>query len=829
MALTVTTGLTVLSTAESTTNWVSYGSGGAGAMAIEPDFFVQGSNCISRGVSGTTRKGQMYNHAAGVNFTSGTDKDKLVYVWMRTSTPGLCNTRAAGGQTIILGSGTTTPADAAGVWSMWYVDGSDSIIETNGFTCYVVDPQSTASATFGGGVNTAAITYFGGTQLSTTTAKGQNFGVDQIAYGRGEVFVSGTVATTGEGFKEIAAVVYDSAKTNRWGIITVRAGIFFVRGKIIIGHGITNTSANWTVAVASNVVTVETITPHNLTTNSVFSTNASWTNNAFMASLSGKTVASIPTATSFTFALTQGNQGATTETNTAANIGANTNFSSRSETVVFETPGYYNGTNVVQSIPNASVGATAGSDGKTSYLGLAYRGGAGTTTINIGVIVGSDSGRSGSNFSVQTNTTLTTPAKTLATVTVDSSTMGLSQYATAYLGFEGAINLGGTGTAGDDAFATTFNGCSNITANVELDNSFILSPVVVANTSALIWNDNTNPNGLLDGLTFTKGTNAHHAIEFGTNSPLTMTLTGIDFSGFSASQNNDASIFHIKRTSGAETVTINLIGCSSDVSFATSYRTDGANVSIVQDPVTFSVTVKDLDTGAVIENARVMVPVTSAANFPYNASVSIAGSGTTATVTHATHGLATNDNILIAGAIEDVYNGAYTITLDGVDPDNKYTYTAPDTLPASASGSPTATMVLLNGDTNASGVITDSRTYSADQTVSGWVRRHTYGPSYTSATWTESTSTLTKTGAFTGLSGTFLLTITAGTNMTPGIYLATYVNANDVTLPGGAGSADSSNVAFTIGAKPLYRQAPVVDSIPSSAGKEVTVFLQPDE
>ena len=146
-----------------------------------------------------------------------------------------------------------------------------------------------------------------------------------------------------------------------------------------------------------------------------------------------------------------------------------------------------------------------------------------------------------------------------------------------------------------------------------------------------------------------------------------------------------------------------------------------------------------------------------------------------------------------------------------------------------ATGTITATMVLLNGFTNASGVITDSRTYSAAQPVSGWVRRHTYGPSYTSATWTESTSTLTKTGAFTGFSGTFLLTITAGTNMTPGIYLATYVNANDVTLPGGAGSADSSDVAFTIGAKPLYRQAPVADTISATNGLSVTVFLQPDE
>jgi len=61
MALTITTDLTVLSTAESVTGWVSYGSGGAGAIAIEPDYFVQGSNCISRGVTGAaTNKGSTH-------------------------------------------------------------------------------------------------------------------------------------------------------------------------------------------------------------------------------------------------------------------------------------------------------------------------------------------------------------------------------------------------------------------------------------------------------------------------------------------------------------------------------------------------------------------------------------------------------------------------------------------------------------------------------------------------------------------------------------------------------------------------------------------------
>ena len=283
-------------------------------------------------------------------------------------------------------------------------------------------------------------------------------------------------------------------------------------------------------------------------------------------------------------------------------------------------------------------------------------------------------------------------------------------------------------TAGTSALNCTFRRTNTVTApGSNLTGSTFATPTVAANTSAVIWNVATDPNGLLNNTTFSKGTNAHHAIEFGISSPLTMTLTGIDFTGFSASQNVDGSIFHIKRTSVLETVTINLIGCSSDVSFATSFRTDGANVSIVQNPVTFKVTVKNLDTGVVIPNARVMVPVTNGANFPYQASVTtITGAGTTATVTHTGHGRATNDNILIAGASRDEYNGAYTITVTDA---NTYTYTTPATVSGSpAGGTITATMVLLNGLTDVDGVRTDSRTYSAVQPVSGWVRRSTGDP-----------------------------------------------------------------------------------------------------
>lgn len=81
----------------------------------------------------------------------------------------------------------------------------------------------------------------------------------------------------------------------------------------------TNSGGTWTVAVATNVVTVQTGTAHGFTTSDTFSTNGGWTVNTFMANLVAKQILSA-TSTSFTFALTQGNQGATTETSTTATV-----------------------------------------------------------------------------------------------------------------------------------------------------------------------------------------------------------------------------------------------------------------------------------------------------------------------------------------------------------------------------------------------------------------------------------------------------------------------------------------------------------------------------
>jgi hypothetical protein len=244
MALTITTDLTVITTAETITGWTTYGAGGGGAQALEPDFFAQGSNCISRGVSGAaTNKGMSFD-AGALNFTT-THAGKLVYIWIRCNTPSLADTRAAGGIRIVIGSGATAPADAAGVWSAWYVDGSDTITTETGWKCYVIDPSLPPSTTFGGGLDLAGARWFGAVMRSIATAKGQNFGVDQISYGLGEIRCRGTNTTPGAGFAEILSQDYGTS-ANRYGILTERAGTIIVQGKIVIGDSVSTNATTFT-------------------------------------------------------------------------------------------------------------------------------------------------------------------------------------------------------------------------------------------------------------------------------------------------------------------------------------------------------------------------------------------------------------------------------------------------------------------------------------------------------------------------------------------------------------------------------------------------------
>jgi hypothetical protein len=152
--------------------------------------------------------------------------------------------------------------------------------------------------------------------------------------------------------------------------------------------------------------------------------------------------------------------------------------------------------------------------------------------------------------------------------------------------------------------STTWAGCGQVITNgATLNRSSINGYTGLANTSSLLFNAAIDPDGRLDNTSYAMGTNLTHAIEFGTLSPTSITVRGASFTGYGSANNADNSVFHIKRTTG--TVTINLVGCSTDGAF--SFRTDGATVVVVIDPVTTLITVVDAVTKAALVGARVLL------------------------------------------------------------------------------------------------------------------------------------------------------------------------------------------------------------------------------
>lgn len=269
---------------------------------------------------------------------------------------------------------------------------------------------------------------------------------------------------------------------------------------------------------------------------------------------------------------------------------------------------------------------------------------------------------------------------------------------------------------------STFRRCNTITAN-DADFSYTLfdAASVAANTSQLIWDVATDPNSDTDNCTFIKGTLAHHAIEFGLNSPLSMTLTNVTFTGFNASNNVNDSAVHFKRTSG--NITLTITGGTSP-----SYRTDGATITLVTSSRTIKAVVQTGD-GTKIASARVFLKVSAdaAGGFPYDDTVTIVNSGAVATVTHTGHGMLTNDKVVISGASLVANNGVFTITRST---DDVYTYTMGSSPGSSPTGTIKSSFVFLEGTTDGSGEISMSRAIGAIQSVTGWARKSSGAPYY---------------------------------------------------------------------------------------------------
>jgi hypothetical protein len=126
----------------------------------------------------------------------------------------------------------------------------------------------------------------------------------------------------------------------------------------------------------------------------------------------------------------------------------------------------------------------------------------------------------------------------------------------------------------------TFIRCARIDpGGGSLAGSTITASTVAADEGAVYWNNNTDPSGELDNMTFSKGANAHHAIRFGTTSPTTVTLNGIAFgTSWNASNGNNDSTLRFDDRGSDTTWTVNTAGCTGTITYKKMRAGDTVNV-----------------------------------------------------------------------------------------------------------------------------------------------------------------------------------------------------------------------------------------------------------
>lgn len=224
----------------------------------------------------------------------------------------------------------------------------------------------------------------------------------------------------------------------------------------------------------------------------------------------------------------------------------------------------------------------------------------------------------------------------------------------------------------------------------------------------------------LDGCTFSMGASTH-AIELSTDhAGNSYTLTNVTFTGYATADGSDGDEAIYNNSGGA--VTINISGGTTpSIRNGTS-----ASTNVVSGSVDVTVTVQTA-TGTKIQGANVFLAADASGPFPHEDTVTITNSGTTATVSHSSHDMATNDKVLIQGASLSANNGVYSIAATN---NTSYTYTMGSSPGSNPTGTILSTYVLLKGTTDVNGQITMSRSFSADQPIYGWARKSSAAPYY---------------------------------------------------------------------------------------------------
>jgi hypothetical protein len=269
----------------------------------------------------------------------------------------------------------------------------------------------------------------------------------------------------------------------------------------------------------------------------------------------------------------------------------------------------------------------------------------------------------------------------------------------------GAISFPGA-AANVEILGCTFEACGQVIPDdANVDDCFFI------NTSdadaAVLWNESIN----IVGCAFIANTTGA-GIEMPSAVGTPYAYDALTFSGNTYDVlNSSGSAISINKNNGSNPTT-----------------SEGAAVTFLGVSVDTVITCKDVETLAVVENARVLLEASDGTgDLHYQVSVSIARTGTTATVTHSAHGLSTGDWVHVTGCTQKDYNIAAQITYIDAGSYSYQVENAPDT---PATGSPVVTGVVFNHLTSALGKVTDTRSWTKDQPLTGRARKGTTTPLY---------------------------------------------------------------------------------------------------
>ncbi len=706
--------------AEVITNWTTTAAWSA-TPAVSNDVFLQGSNAINARASSATpgTLALYWNHlTTGTANLDLTTAGHRVFFWIKCFSLPAMEQRVRGGIGISLSSTAGVTKTGVDPWSgisdskQWFVSGSDTD-PLSGWVCYVVDPASTPDLSLGSpvmtsvdriGIRAGALQTVGGGSVKPNPVIW-----DVLRYGTGLTIKDGTSGSPVT-FQDIYTA--DSATAAQWGVVTRSAGIYFLAGKLNFG------------TVGQTAVTAFT------DTNQVIVFNDFPVGSGFYEFL-------LNGAASFATTVTLGSISGTLTSNGCILRGSGLSAQRFIAPVIVSGGTGYTANDIL-----TVSGGTAATAAQFKVI-----------TVSSGVITEARMERAGS-YSVPPTGTLSVTGGTGSSATFTATATGGSVWTLTASAANQTLNLYACSLSeiktATLASTTTVNGCTfqnsgEITANGATIKNCIFrdlrttapisaayqirvttsTPVLTGNTytncaTAVLWDRNADTDAKLDGSFFISG-GTGHGLELGTNVPSSITLTNVSFSGYGSDGTTNAAVYN----NSGKAVTINIAGTGTS---PTVRNGAGASTTVVAGTVTTTITVKDATTGSAVVGARALILASdNTGPMPFEKTTTITRSGATATATCTGHGLINGKQVLIKGATQTEYNGVYTITL--VDA-NTFTYTVTGTPATPATGTTKTTGVVISGTTDGSGVISDTRTHSSNQPITGRIRKATSGTKY---------------------------------------------------------------------------------------------------